>query len=75
MFIPDIKINETQVQNINTDCPKSGWSTRKIIIIDNNKKDIACEKFKFFMWFELIICETRRIKKGFINSIGWKLKK
>ena len=43
---------------------------KKIIITDNNKKDIACEKFKFFMRFELIICEARRIKKGFINSIG-----
>ena len=75
MFMPDTKINESQVQNINTDCPKSGCSTRKIIMADNNKKDIACEKFKFFMRFELIICDARRIKKGLINSIGWKLKK
>ena len=58
-----------------TDWPKSGWIIRKKTINDKIKNETKCEKFKFLNLFELIILAIIKIKKGFINSIGWKLKK
>ena len=36
---------------------------------------ILNQKCVFLNLFELIILAITKIKKGFINSIGWKLKK
>ena len=58
-----------------TDWPKSGWIIRKEIIKNKIKNETRCEKFKFLNLFALIILAIIKIKKGFINSIGWKLKK
>ena len=75
MFIPETKISDSQVTISRTDWPKSGWIIRKKTINDKIKNETKCEKFKFLNLFELIILAIIKIKKGFINSIGWKLKK
>ena len=75
MFIPETKISDSQVIISRTDWPKSGWIIRKKTINDKIKNETKCEKFKFLNLFELIILAIIKIKKGFINSIGWKLKK
>ena len=75
MFIPETKISDSQVTISRTDWPKSGWIIRKKTINDKIKNETKCEKFKFLNLFKLIILAIIKIKKGFINSIGWKLKK
>ena len=75
MFIPETKISDSQVTISRTDWPKSGWIIRKKIINDKIKNETRYEKFKFLNLFKLIIWAIIKIKKGFINSIGWKLKK
>ena len=75
IFIPETKISDSQVTISRTDWPKSGWIIRKKTINDKIKNEAKCEKFKFLNLFELIILAITKIKKGFINSIGWKLKK
>ena len=75
MFIPETKISDSQVTISRTDWPKSGWIIRKKTINDIIKNETNYEKFKFLNLFELIILAIIKIKKGLINSIGWKLKK
>ena len=75
MFIPETKISDSQVTISRTDWPKSGWIIKKKTINDIIKNETKYEKFKFLNLFELIILAIIKIKKGFINSIGWKLKK
>ena len=74
MFTPEMKIKEDQVQINKIDWPRSGWPTRRKTIPDNKIKEEKYEKFMFFIREELIIWATIKIKKGLMNSIGWKRK-
>ena len=57
------------------DCPKSGWSIKRIITEDNNKKLNKYFILKFFILSEVSILTVVRIKNGFNNSMGFSLKK
>ena len=53
----------------------SGCTTSRNIIKDKIINEIKWVKFKLLKLFELIICAIIKMKNGFINSTGWKLKK
>ena len=73
--MPETKITEIQVTVSRIDWPRSGWTTSKNIINVKIKNEIKCVKFKLLKLFELIICAIVKMKNGFKNSTGWKLKK
>ena len=72
ILTPEIKIKEIQVQINKTDCPRSGWITNNKINTDNKLKDTKWAKFKFLIQLDVRICAINKIKKGLINSTGWK---
>ena len=39
-------------------------------MVDNNKKEIKWDKFRFLILGDEIICAITKTKKGFTNSIG-----
>ena len=69
-FIPETKINITQLKLISKVCPKSGCKTNNKTIDDVNKKEIKNFVVKLNNFSLEIIKASTTIKKGFTNSIG-----
>ena len=74
-FIPETKINITQVKLISKVCPKSGCKTNNKIIEDVNKKEIKNLVVKLNNFSLEIISASITIKKGLISSTGCNLGK
>ena len=55
-------------------CPKSGWEINNNNVGNNTKLVIKYLKYKLFLLRHNKV-ETKIIKKGLINSIGWNLGK
>ena len=67
---PETNINEIHVEINNTVCPRSGRTKRSKVMVDNNKKEIKWDKFRFLILGDEIIWAITKTKKGFTNSIG-----
>ena len=74
-FIPETKINITQLNPINNVCPKSGCKINKKTIEDVNKKEMKNLVVKLNNFLFEIIKASIIIKKGFTISIGCNLGK
>ena len=57
------------------DCPRSGWSIKRIITEDNKRKLNKYLIWEFFNLFKVNILTVAKIKKGFKSSIGCNLNK
>ena len=80
-----LNINERLTPEINTvaiqlpiskiDCPRSGWSIKRIITEVNKRKLNKYLILEFWNLFKVNILTVAKIKNGFRSSIGWSLKK
>ena len=57
------------------DCPRSGWSIKRIITAVNKRKLNKYFIWEFLNWFKVSTLTVTKIKKGFKSSIGCNLKK
>ena len=73
MLNPDIKIVEIHADTINIDCPRSGWSIKRIITETNKRKLNKYLIWEFFNLSKVNILTVAKIKKGFKSSIGCNL--
>ena len=55
------------------DCPRSGWSIKRIITEHNKRKLNKYLIWEFFNLFKVNILTVAKIKKGFKSSIGCNL--
>ena len=74
-LIPETNTVAIQLPISNIDCPKSGWSIKRIITEVNNKKQSKYFILESLKLFKVSIFTVVSIKNGFKSSIGCNLKK
>ena len=72
---PEINTVAIQLPMSKIDCPRSGWSMRRIITEESNKKLNKYRIWEFWSFSRVKIFTVAKIKKGFSISIGCNLKK
>ena len=73
-FTPEMNTVAPQLPANKIDCPRSGWSIKRIITEDNNKKLNIYLTLELLNFSKVNIFTVVRIKNGFNNSIGCNLK-
>ena len=74
-FTPEINTVAIQLPINKIDCPRSGWSIKRIITEDKRKKLKKYLTWEFWNLPSDSIWTVAKIKKGFSGSIGCNLKK
>ena len=73
MLTPETKTVAIQLPVSKIDCPKSGWSIKRIITETSKRKLNKYLTWEFFNLSKVNILTVAKIKKGFKSSIGCNL--
>ena len=72
---PEIKTVAIQLPISKIDCPRSGWSIKRIITEHNKRKLNKYLIWEFFNLSKVNILTVAKMKRGFKSSIGCNLNK
>ena len=73
MLTPETKTVAIQLPVSKIDCPRSGWSIKRIITETSKRKLNKYLAWEFFNFSKVNILTVAKIKKGFKSSIGCSL--